>query len=204
MFRSRNAAPIETSRYGPPHSPRMAAARDVIAPRLASVREAVTPTVEVARERLAPYVDSAREVVTPHLDGARDRLAPAMETAIDTTRQVASERLLPAAEAARDRLAPVVHRATDTILDAVVPAVVAVRAGAPEARRNWPMSVALVLFGVAIGVLVGMRTRRRAPEPAWSPPATGAVGEETGASTSTIDGTVVVDITATEATHSEQ
>lgn len=142
--------------------------------------ESLAPRVAAARDALAPKLVSAREAVTPPLASAR---------------QVASDRVLPAAEVARERLAPVVNRASDAILDAVLPAVTAaaeayeksqaveeirrrgeaavatIRAEGPEfARRRWPLIVGLMLTGATVGALVGVVTRKRAPEPVWAPP----------------------------------
>jgi hypothetical protein len=175
MFRSRPAPPDDTSE---PLPPRVAAARDA------------------AIHALAPKLAQARDAVAPPLASARDRIAPRVETALDTTRQVASDRMLPAAEVARERLAPVVNRAADAFLDTVLPAVTAateaydrsqaveeirrrgeaavatIRTEGPDfARRRWPLILGLVTAGAAVGAVVGIVTRKRTPEPVWTPPA---------------------------------
>jgi hypothetical protein len=157
-------------------------------PRAAAAREA-------ALEALGPKLAQARDAIAPPLASARDRLAPRVETALGTTRQVANDRVLPAAEVARERLTPVVNRAAEAILDAVLPAVTAateayekgqaldeirrrgeaavatLRTEGPEfARRRWPLIVGLVLTGAAVGAAVGLVSRTRTSEPAWSPP----------------------------------
>lgn len=165
---------------------------EALAPRVAAAREAA---LDALAPKLAPKLAQAREAVAPPLASARDRLAPRVETVLDTTRQVANERVLPAAEVARDRLAPVVNRAADAILEAVLPAVTAaaeayeksqaveeirrrgeaavatLRTEGPEfARRRWPLIAGLVLGGALVGGLAGAVSRKRAAEPAWTPP----------------------------------
>jgi hypothetical protein len=148
--------------------------RDVVAPRLVAAREAVTPYVDEARARLTPAV----ERITPAVDDARDKLRKQVVPAV-----------VAAAETARSNSAPARAEARQRAGDALL----VLRGAKPAKRRRWPLALACLVGGAALGAYAGMRKAAQpagytpAPFPAAQPPSDSAPPAE--APTSTAAGT---------------
>ena len=140
-----------------------------------SARDALSPRLIAAREAAAPYVDEARTRITPTVE----RLAPAVDAARTKLRTDVVPAVVAAAENARDNSAPARHEAKQRAAEALL----VLRGATPKKRRRWPLALACLIGGGALGAYAGMR---RAPQtsgytptpfPAAQPPADSAPTE---------------------------
>ena len=147
--------------------------RDALSPRLVAAREAMTPYVDEARTRLAPTV----ERIAPTVDAARTKIKSDVVPAVVSATETARKNSAPARAEAK-------QRATDALL--------VLRGTKPAKRRRWPLALACLVGGAALGAAAGMRKAAQqtgytpAPFPAAQPPASEspAATAETPATTS--------------------
>jgi hypothetical protein len=153
-------------------------------------KDRLVDTWETTRDAVGPRLVAAREAVTPYVGEARARLSPAIERitpAVDDARETLRTRVVPAVVAAagtaRDNSAPARAEAKQRASDALL----VLRGTKPARRRRWPLALACLLGGGALGAYVGMRRAAQptgytpAPFPAAQPPAGPAPAAETPA-----------------------
>ena len=142
-------------------------------------RDAVSPRLVAARDAMTPYVDEARTRLSPTID----RLAPAVDAARTKLRTDVVPAVVAAAESARDNSGPARAEAKQRAADAYL----VLRGAKPRKRRRWPLALACLIGGGALGAYAGMRRAAQtpgytpAPFPAAQPPDTGAPTAETPA-----------------------
>lgn len=125
-----------------------------------TTRDALAPRLTAARDAVSPYVDTAAARVAPVLDEAKVRLAPAVETARTKIRTDVMPVVVAAAETARDNSAPARAEAKERAAEAFR----ALRGERPARRRRWPLALACLVGGAALGAAAGMRRRAVEPE----------------------------------------
>lgn len=167
-------------------------------PDVDATKERLVDTWETTRDALSPRLVAAREAMTPYVDEARTRLAPTVERlapTVDAARTKLRSDVVPAvvsaAETARTNSAPARAEAKQRAADALL----VLRGAKPAKRRRWPLALACLVGGAALGAYAGMRKTAQptgytpAPFPAAQPPAaesptTGAPTAETPATRS--------------------
>jgi hypothetical protein len=153
-----------------------------------ATKDRMVETWETTRDVLSPRLVAAREAMTPYVDEARTRLTPAVERiapAVDAARTKLRSDVVPvvvaAAETARDNSAPARAEAKQRATDALL----VLRGAKPDKRRRWPIALACLIGGGALGAYAGMRRSGQsagyttAPFPAAQPPADPAPTAET-------------------------
>lgn len=136
--------------------------REALAPRLTAAREVVIPYVDTATARVVPVLDEAKVRLAP----AVDRLSPAVETARTKLRSDVVPAVVAAAESARDNSAPARAEAKVRATEAIR----VLRGEKPKRARRWPLALACLIGGAALGAAVGMSQRRpEPPQPTASP-----------------------------------
>jgi hypothetical protein len=151
-------------------------------PDVDATKERLVDTWETTRDALSPHLIAAREAMTPYVDEARTRLTPAVERiapAVDAARTKLRTDVVPAvvaaAETARKDSAPARAEAKQRAADALL----VLRGTKPTKRRRWPLALACLVGGAAMGAYAGMRKAANqptgytpAPFPAAQPPTT--------------------------------
>ena len=150
-------------------------------PDVDATKDRLVDTWETTRDALAPHLTAAREAMTPYVGEARTRLTPAVERitpAVDAARTKIRSDVVPAvkaaAETARKDSAPARAEAKQRAADALL----VLRGTKPAKRRRWPLALACLVGGAAVGAYAGMRKAATqptgytpAPFPAAQPPA---------------------------------
>jgi colicin import membrane protein len=164
-------------------TPDVDGAKDRLVDTWETTRVAVAPRLVAAREAMSPYVDEARSRLTP----AVERLSPAVDDARQTLRTKVVPAVVAAAETARDNSAPARAEAKQRAGDAIL----VLRGAKPAKRRRWPLALACLIGGAALGAYAGMRKSAAestgytpAPFPAAQPPADPSPAAENPAATS--------------------
>lgn len=164
-------------------TPDVDAAKDRLVDTWETTRVAVAPRLVAAREAMTPYVDEARTRLTP----AVERLSPAVEDAKQTLRKKVVPAVVAAAETARDNSAPARAEAKQRASEAIL----VLRGAKTAKRRRWPLALACLVGGAALGAYAGMRKAAAqptgytpAPFPAAQPPADPSPTAETPATPS--------------------
>jgi len=152
-------------------------------PDVDATKERLVDTWETTRDALSPHLNAAREAMTPYVDEARTRLAPTVERlapTVDAARAKIKSDVVPAvvsaAETARANSAPARAEAKQRATDALL----VLRGTKPAKRRRWPLALACLVGGAALGAAAGMRKAGQpagytpAPFPAAQPPTTEA------------------------------
>lgn len=160
-------------------TPDVDATRDRLVETWEMTRDALSPRLVAARDAMTPYVDEARTRLTP----AVERLAPAVDAARTKLRTDVVPAVVSAAETARDNSGPARAEAKKRAADAYL----VLRGAKPAKRRRWPLALACLIGGGALGAYAGMRRAAQAPGytpapfPAAQPPTAPAPTAETPA-----------------------
>src|SRR3954471_2098655 len=164
-------------------TPDVDATKDRLVDTWETTRDALSPRLTAAREAMTPYVDEARTRLTP----AIDRVAPAVDAARTRIRTDVVPTVMAAAETARKDSAPARAEAKQRATDALL----VLRGTKPAKRRRWPLALACLVGGGALGAYAGLRKAAAqptgytpAPFPAAQPPTTEAPTAETPATPS--------------------
>ena len=164
-------------------TPDVDAAKDRLVDTWETTRVVVAPRLVAAREAMTPYVDEARTRLTP----AVERLSPAVDDARRTLRKKVVPAVVSAAESARDNTAPARAEAKQRAGDAIL----VLRGAKTTKKRRWPLALACLVGGAALGAYAGMRKAAAAPTgytpapfPAAQPPADASPNAETPATPS--------------------
>jgi hypothetical protein len=159
-------------------------------PDVDATKDRLVETWETTREALSPRLVAARDAVTPYVDEARTRLTPAVERitpAVDAAKTKLRTDVVPAvvaaAETARDNSGPARAEAKQRATEALL----VLRGQKTTKRRRWPLALACLVGGAALGAFAGMRRTQPAyspapaPFPAAQPPAAETPATETAA-----------------------
>jgi hypothetical protein len=157
-------------------------------PDVDAAKDRLIDTWETTRDALSPRLVAARDAVTPYVDDARTRLSPTVERlapAVDAARTKLRTEVVPAVVAAagtaKDNSAPVRAEAMQRASDAML----VLRGAKPAKRRRWPIALACLIGGAALGAYAGMRRSAQptgynpTPFPAAQPPTDPAPTAET-------------------------
>lgn len=141
-------------------TPDVDAAKDRLVDTWETTRDAVSPRLVAARDAMTPYVDEAKNRLSPTVD----RLAPAVDTARTKLRKDIVPAVVSAAETARDNSAPARAEAKQRASEALL----VLRGAKPAKRRRWPLALACLVGGAALGAYAGMK-RTAAPSGGYTP-----------------------------------